>query len=116
MDKQELFDKAVEIALSRKLIKDSGDVDPDKSGEVVGFYRLVAADKKVLARINMNDIKGWWKMKLGCWFVLGVPVFIVALPMIWAIFIPSIISTLCAEAGPGEVVEYLDSEYTCPEK
>ena len=35
MDKQELFDKAVEIALSRDLIKDSGDLDSDKSWKVV---------------------------------------------------------------------------------
>ena len=51
----------------------------------------------------------------GCWILLGAPVFIISLLIIWAFFVPIIISTKCAMAGPGEVVEYFDKEYTCRE-
>ena len=119
MDKQELFDKAVEIALSRELIKDSGDVDPDKSGEVVGFYRLVTADKKVLARISMNDIEGWSKRRkigLGCWILLiGAPVWIVVAAMISAVFIPAFTPNPCKGKSTGDVAIVNEKEIVCRE-
>ncbi len=55
--KEELFNRALEIAVSKGQIKDNKDVDPLRSGQQGGVYRLLSLDGKVLTRIGMGLLR-----------------------------------------------------------
>ncbi len=67
-----LFNKALEIAISKGHIKDSKDVDPLSSGQQGGVYRLLSSDGKVLARIGMRLLRKFSKRKSNPWSLLAI--------------------------------------------
>ena len=64
MTEEELFNKALEIAVSKGQVKDRELVDSALSGQQGGVYRLLSADGKVLTRIGMGLLRKPRKVKV----------------------------------------------------
>ncbi len=61
---EKLFNKALEIAVSKSQVKDPKGVDPLRSGQQGLVYRLISSDGKVLTRIGMGLLRKPRKVKV----------------------------------------------------
>ena len=55
-NKKDLFDIAVQIAISKGIITEEITLDYELSGKIDSYFQLVTIDKVLIARIHINEI------------------------------------------------------------